>query len=234
MPGSPVSAEEYDESPLSPTRAPAVTARLHAFLFSGPAGNLEGLWKNPEAAARPGSSVFAHPHPVHGGTLHNKVVFRAARALGRAGYGVLRFNFRGVGLSDGGFDDGRGETGDYRAALDEAERRGGLPIVAGGFSFGSAIALRACAGDARVVAFIGVGVPLASDYARDLPRPGVPSLFVVGSRDVYGPPAMLRDWAGGAGRIVEVPDADHFIEGKLDALEKAILEFLAEIAGNSA
>ena len=210
-----------------------MTARLHALLFPGPAGNLEGLWKDPEAP-RAGSSVFAHPHPVHGGTLHNKVVFRAARALGRAGYGVLRFNFRGVGLSEGRFDEGRGEAGDYRAALDEAERRGGLPIVGGGFSFGSAIAVRACAGDPRVTAFIGVGVPLASESAADLARPDVPSLFVVGSRDTYGPPPMLREWAAGTGRIVEVPEADHFLEGKLDALEKAILEFLADVAAKTA
>jgi alpha/beta superfamily hydrolase len=233
MLGSPVSAEEYDESPLSPTHAGTVTTRLHAFVFPGPAGNLEGLWKDPEAP-RAGSSVFAHPHPVHGGTLHSKVVFRAARALGRAGYGVLRFNFRGVGLSEGRYDEGRGEIGDYRAALDEATRRGGLPIVAGGFSFGSAVALRACAGDSRVTAFIGVGVPLASEYAADLPKPDVPSLFVVGSRDTYGPPSMLREWAGGTGRIVEVPGADHFFDAKLEALEKAIAEFLSEIARVSA
>ena len=210
-----------------------MTPRLQAFVFPGPAGNLEGLWKDPEIP-RAGSSVFAHPHPLHGGTLHNKVVFRAARALARAGYGVLRFNFRGVGLSEGRFDDSRGEKGDYRAALDEAERRGGLPVVAGGFSFGSAVALRACAGDSRVAAFIGVGVPLASEYATDLPHPRVPSLFVVGGRDTYGPPAMLHQWAGGIGRIVEVPDADHFLDGKLEALEQSIAEFLAEVAAKPA
>ena len=205
-----------------------MTARLHSFLFPGPSGDLEGLWKDPETS-RAGSSVFAHPHPLHGGTLHNKVVFRAARALGRGGYGVLRFNFRGVGLSSGRYDEGRGETEDYRAAMDEAERRGGLPLVAGGFSFGSAAALRASAGDPRVVGFIGVGLPLAMESGGNLPRPNVPALFVVGSRDAYGPPAMLREWVGSAGRIVEVRDADHFLEGKLDALEAAVAEFLAEV-----
>ena len=228
-----MSAEEYDESPLSPTRVAAVTSRLHSFLFPGPAGNLEGLWKDPEAA-RAGSSVFAHPHPQHGGTLHNKVVFRAARTLARAGYGVLRFNFRGVGLSSGRYDEGRGEAEDYRAALDEAARRGGLPLVAGGFSFGSAAALRGSAGDPRVVAFIGVGLPLAMESGANLPRPEVPALFVVGSRDQYGPPAMLREWAADAARIVEVPDADHFLEGKLDALEAAVAAFLAEVRARPA
>jgi hypothetical protein len=141
---------------------------------------------------------------------------------------VLRFNFRGVGLSEGRFDSGRGETDDYRAGLAEAERRGGLPIVAGGFSFGAAAGLRAIDGDSRVAAFIGVGVPLSSEVAAELPRPKVPALFVVGGNDAFGPPAILREWAGGAGRIVEVAGADHFLEGKLDALEKAIADFLEE------
>jgi len=217
--------EEYDDSGLSPTRTGTVTARLDAFTFAGPAGRLEGLWKDAEGA-RAGSAVFAHPHPVHGGTLHNKVVFRAARCLSRAGYGVLRFNFRGVGLSDGRFNGGSGEVGDFRAALDEAERRGGTPIVAGGFSFGAATALSAIEGDARVRAFIGIGIPLASDYGKQLPVPRIPALFVVGSEDVFGPPALLRQWAGNAGTIVEIRGADHFLEGRLDELEPVVADFL--------
>jgi hypothetical protein len=205
-----------------------VTGRLRALFFPGPSGRIEALWKDPEGDPA-GSAVFAHPHPLHGGTLHNKVVFRAARALSRAGYGVLRFNFRGVGLSEGKFDSGRGETDDYRAALDEAERLGGRPIIAGGFSFGAAVGLRAIEGDERILAFIGVGVPLASESGSDLPQPKVPALFIVGGNDTFGPPAMLFQWAGDVGRIVEVPGADHFFEGKLDELEKAIAGFLAEL-----
>jgi hypothetical protein len=205
-----------------------VTGRLRALFFPGPSGRIEALWKDPEGDPA-GSAVFAHPHPLHGGTLHNKVVFRAARALSRAGYGVLRFNFRGVGLSEGKFDSGRGETDDYRAALDEAERLGGRPIIAGGFSFGAAVGLRAIEGDERILAFIGVGVPLASESGSDLPQPKVPALFIVGGNDTFGPPAMLSQWAGDVGRIVEVPGADHFFEGKLDELEKAIAGFLAEL-----
>ena len=210
-----------------------MTGRLRAFFFRGPTGRLEALWKEPEGAPA-GSAVFAHPHPLHGGTLHNKVVFRASRALARAGYGVLRFNFRGVGLSEGQFGEGKAETDDFRAALDEAERRGGRPIVAGGFSFGAAVGLRAIQGDERVLAFVGVGVPLATESASDLPRPGVPALFVVGGDDRFGPPAMLREWARNVGRIVEVPGADHFLDGRLDELEKVIGGFLAELpAGRS-
>jgi alpha/beta superfamily hydrolase len=205
-----------------------VSGRLGAFPFPGPAGRLEGLWKDAEGL-RVGSAVFAHPHPLHGGTLHNKVVFRAARCLSRAGYGVLRFNFRGVGLSEGTFDSGRGEVDDFRAAVDEAERRGGPPIVAGGFSFGSAAALRAIGGNSRVRAFIGVGVPLASVDGELLPLPRVPALFVVGSEDVHGPPALLTAWAGDVGKIVEIRGADHFLEGRLDELEGVISTFLAEL-----
>ncbi len=211
-----------------------MTGKLSSFVFSGPAGKLEGLRKEPESA-RAGSAVFAHPHPLHGGTMHNKVVFRAARTLARHGYGVLRFNFRGVGLSQGRFDSGRGETGDFRAALDEAERRGGNPLVAGGFSFGSAAALRAIPGDPRVAAFIGVGVALASEAgAAALPRPRVPALFVSGSNDSICPPQMLAAWAQDSGRVVEIPGADHFLEGKLDLLESAIASFLEDLAGSRA
>ena len=224
--------EEYADAGDSPTRERGSSGHLEAFLFRGPAGNLEGLWKEPEGA-RAGSAVFAHPHPLHGGTLHNKVVFRAARALARAGYGVLRFNFRGVGLSQGRHDAGRGEAEDFRAALDEAERRGGGPLVAGGFSFGSGVGLRAIHADARVRAFIGVGVPLGSLRDDPPPLPTVPALFVTGSEDVHGPPALLRDWAGTTGRIVIVPGADHFLEGKLDSLEFAIRDFLVELSRNS-
>jgi uncharacterized protein len=205
-----------------------VEGELQALTFSGPQGPIEGLWR--EAVGRPaGSAVFAHPHPLHGGTLHNKVVYRAARTLSRAGYGTLRFNFRGVGLSAGRFDEGRGETLDFRAAMSEAERRGGLPQVVGGFSFGSAVALWAIAGDTRVAAYIGVGLPLATESGRILPRPEVPALFVVGEKDVYGPPGLLRQFVGESGRIVEIAGADHFLEGKLPSLEDAIGRFLAAL-----
>lgn len=206
----------------------ALPGELRTLTFAGPAGPLEGLWK--EAEGRPlGSAVFAHPHPLHAGTLHNKVVYRATRALTRAGYGTLRFNFRGVGLSAGAFDEGRGESDDFRAAMAEAEARGGLPLVAGGFSFGAAVALRAIRADPRVVAYVGAGLPLATSSARDLPRPSVPALFLVGSDDTFGPPELLRRFVGDSARIVEIPGADHFFADRLDLLEEAIASFLAEL-----
>ena len=201
---------------------------LKALTFSGPAGRLEGLWKEPEGA-RKGGAVFAHPHPLHGGTLHNKVVYHATKVLASAGWETLRFNFRGVGASEGLHDDGRGETADFRAAMDEVGRRAGLPILAGGFSFGSAVALRAIRGDARVSAYLGVGLPVASVSIADTPRPSVPALFVVGGRDAFGPPDLLRDFVGNSGEIVVVPGADHFFAGHLDDLEAAIRTFLERL-----
>jgi uncharacterized protein len=205
-----------------------VGGKLRAVTFAGPAGRLEGLWKD-ATGPRLGSAVFAHPHSLHGGTLHNKVVYRAAQALSLAGFGTLRFNFRGVGLSEGRYDSGRGETADFRAALDETERLGGGPMVAGGFSFGSAVALKAIAGDPRVLAFIGVGLPVSAESAG-LERPRVPALFVVGERDTFGPPARLREFLDGSGRVVEIPEANHFLEGRLEELAVAIRQFLETLS----
>jgi uncharacterized protein len=204
-------------------------------MFRGPAGALEGLWKEADGARR-GSAVFAHPHPLYGGTMHNKVVYRAVQVLTQSGYATLRFQFRGVGLSQGQHDAGRGEVEDFRAALDEAELRVGLPIVAGGFSFGAAAALRATLGDPRVAAFLGLGLPVATESGRPLPRPSVPALFLVGERDTFGPPAELARFLQGTGtaRIVVVPEADHFFEGHLDAVAAEIRAFLEGLATEAA
>ena len=205
-----------------------MTEKIVSVTFAGPAGRLEGLWKEPAPPAR-GSAVFAHPHPRGGGTLHSKVVYRAARALAAAGFGTLRFNFRGVGASEGAFDEGRGETEDVRAAFGEAVRRGGLPLVAGGFSFGSAAALRASAGDPRVAAFVGVGLPVATESVFDVEVPNVPSLFVVGENDTYGPPEKLRSFLGGRAAMIVVPGADHFFAAHLEELESVIARFLERL-----
>ena len=149
-----------------------------------------------------------------------------ARALVENGWATLRFNFRGVGLSEGTHDEGRGETLDFRSAADEVERRTGGPLVTGGFSFGSAAALRAAAGDARVTAFIGVGLPVATASIRQTPRPAVPALFVVGEEDPYGPPDLLREFVAVSGEVVVVPRTGHFFEGKLPELEAAVGSFL--------
>ncbi len=201
---------------------------LQALTFPGPEGPLEGLWKEADGLAA-GSAVFAHPHPLHGGTLHNKVVYRVARTLSGAGYSTLRFNFRGVGRSAGRFDDGRGEVLDFQAAMNESRRRGGAPLVAGGFSFGAAVALRSIAADPGVRAYIGVGLPLGSASGRNLPLFEGPSLYVTGANDAFGPPDLLGRFVGSSGRVVVIPDADHFLAGKLPLLEEAVERFLQEL-----
>jgi len=201
--------------------------------FPGPAGRLEGLWKE-SVAPRRGSAVFAHPHPMHGGTLHNKVVYRASQALARSGFETLRFNFRGVGLSEGRYDEGRGEAEDFRAAMAEAERSAGLPMAAGGFSFGAATALRAAAGDPRVETWIVAGLPIATESGAGVTLPEAPALFITGERDTFGPPREVERWLGGRHRLVVIPDTDHFFEGKLDAVGAIVETFLSALPRASA
>ena len=205
-----------------------MTGRLHSITFPGPSGSLEGLWKEAQGERR-GSAVFGHPHPLHGGTMHNKVVYRAVQALTRSGFATLRFNFRGVGLSQGRYDAGRGEIEDYRAAMAEAAREGGLPLVAGGFSFGSAVGLKAIAreDDPRAAAFIALGLPLATESGRLVPRPAIPALYVVGEKDAFGPPDELERFVAGTGAVVVVPGAGHFFEGSLESVGDIIEGFLS-------
>ena len=205
-----------------------MSGRLHSISFPGPGGSLEGLWKEASGERR-GSAVFAHPHPLHGGTMHNKVVYRAVQALTRSGFSTLRFNFRGVGLSEGRYDAGRGEVEDFRAAMDEAAREGGLPLIAGGFSFGSAVGLKAIAQDPRVAAFVALGLPLATESGRLVPRPGVPALYVVGERDAFGPPQDLERFVAGTGAVVVMPGSGHFFEGSLESLGGVLEDFLSAL-----
>ncbi len=135
-------------------------AQNESLFVSAPAGRLESLLMYPEGAPS-GAAVVCHADPRQGGVMHFKVVFRAAKALQEQGLAVLRFNFRGVGLSEGIHDHGRGEQDDARAALDEMARRfPDLPLVLGGFSFGSVVAARVGAVDARVRALFLMGFPV--------------------------------------------------------------------------
>ena len=173
------------------------------------------------------AAVVCHAHPRHGGVMHFKVVFRAARALQQAGVAALRFNFRGVGRSEGTHDDGRGEQDDVRAALDEVARRfPGLPLVAGGFSFGSNMALRAGCGDARVRALFALGFPLSMvPDASFLGGCQKPRLFVQGEQDQFGSGAQIKELVERLPEprsLVVVPAADHFFTGHLDALQETV------------
>lgn len=206
-------------------------AQNESLFVAAPAGRLESLLMYPEGAPV-GAAVVCHADPRQGGVMHFKVVFRAAKALQEHGLAVLRFNFRGVGLSQGVHDNGRGEQADARAALDEMERRfPGLPLVLGGFSFGSVVAARVAAADARVRALVLLGFPVlrVDDLAflRDI---RVPRLFVQGAGDAFGTGDAMHALVEPLlppRTLVVVPEADHFFTGKLDALHQAITTWAA-------
>jgi len=208
---------------------------IRSLFLDGPAGRLEALL-NAGAEGATHTALVCHPHPLFGGTLHNKVVFRAMKTLNGFGFPVLRFNFRGAGLSAGSHDQGRGEVEDVRAALDWLDREFHLPIVFAGFSFGAWVGLRAACPDTRVAALISLGTPVnvegnAYDYGflRDCAKP---KLFVSGGRDEFGPPGEVERIVAAAAepkRLVRVPDADHFFEDQLPALERAIDDWLPSI-----
>ncbi|HEX4156680.1 MAG TPA: alpha/beta family hydrolase [Acidobacteriaceae bacterium] len=211
----------------------------------GPAGRLEALLNtgHPDAFY---AALVAHPHPLGGGTLHNKVVYHAAKTFSAFGLPVLRFNFRGTGLSEGAHDQGRGEVDDLRAALDWLDKNYSLPILAAGFSFGANITLRACCGDARVRGLVGLGLPVRAegrDYKYDfLPAcSAVPKLFVSGDHDQFSPRAALEAELSSAAepkRILFIEGADHFFAGipsspepKLNRMTAALRSWLEDEFG---
>ena len=204
-------------------------ATSESFDFSGPAGRLEAVLMRPPGPPV-AAAVVCHAHPLHGGMMHFKAVFRAAKALQSAGLAVLRFNFRGVGRSEGVHDDGVGEQEDARAALSELQSRvRGVPLVLGGFSFGSVVALRVAARDARVAAVFALGFPLVrfGDPAT-LQAPSQPRLFVQGQQDPFGAGEALRalvEPLPPPRELVIVPAANHFIDGQLDALQGAVADW---------
>ena len=204
----------------------------------GPAGTLEALVDGAPAAASSAPPpraivVFAHPHPQLGGTMHTKAVFQAAKGLVRIGCVVLRFNFRGVGASEGTFDAGRGEMDDYQAALDFiAARHPGAPLWAAGFSFGSWIALETGSADPRVSALIAIAPPLTRGYSFErVLETTKPKFLVQGDLDELCP---LKDlWAFYAAlkepkEIVTIHGASHLFEGKTDELGEALEDLLGD------
>ena len=208
-------------------------SQIRSLSLDGPAGRLEALL-NVGSASFSHAAVVCHPHPLFGGTLHNKVVFHAAKALHSFGWPVLRFNFRGTGLSEGEHDNGQGEVDDVRAALDWLEREFSVPLVFAGFSFGAAVGLRAAADDARVIGLIGLGVPVAPvdnrtydlDFLHGCTKP---KLFCSGDRDQFGPRSKLEALVAGLPeprQLTLIPGADHFFEGRLSEMRAVIEEWV--------
>ena len=209
------------------------TSSIRSFHIPGPAGRLEALLNagSPNATH---AAVVCHPHPLYGGTLHNKVVFHAMKALNSFGFPVLRFNFRGTGLSEGAHASGAGEVEDVRAALEWFEREFALPIIFAGFSFGAAVGLRAAYDDDRVRALIALGLPAVTVEDRVeapiydfkfLRACTKPKLFVSGSRDPFGPPGKLEALVSTFAdpkKLVRIEAGDHFFEGRLREMREAI------------
>lgn len=202
------------------------------FFLAGPAGRLEAILWNPSARPPAMAALVCHPHPLFGGTMHNKVVYQAAKSLDALGLAVLRFNFRGTGLSEGKHDRGEGERGDVRAALDFlAAEFANIPLLVAGFSFGSWVGLRAGCEDARVTSLIGLGAPVNNadfSYLTHCPKP---KLFVHGSNDMYGAVDKLKAVVAavpGENKMVIVDDADHFFVGELDQVDAAITNWMSD------
>ncbi|MGD0912631.1 MAG: alpha/beta fold hydrolase [Terracidiphilus sp.] len=232
-----MSQEAHSTNDHSPART------LRGVTIPGPAGKLEGLL-NEGASDAPFAALVCHPHPLGGGTMHNKVVYHAMQMMNRRHWGfelpVLRFNFRGVGLSEGRYD-GEAEFEDVLAALDWLEREFARPIVLAGFSFGAAMALKACCGaagvDRRVRANAALGLPVgipgrAYDFSF-LETASLPKLFLSGERDEFTQPEQLESVVTSAAepkKLIFIPGADHFFTHQLSAMQQALAGWLKEHA----
>jgi uncharacterized protein len=201
--------------------------------IEGPAGRLEAILKEPRADVTR-AAIVCHPHPLFGGTMHNKVAYRIAKAFQEEGFAALRFNFRGAGKSQGVHDHGRGEQDDLRAAISFMEEKyPGAEIWIAGFSFGSGVMLSAACRDGRIRALVAAGVPVSKydmGYVIDCDKP---KLFVQGSLDEFGNPEDLERFFAKLSepkslKIIE--GGDHFFEGHLDELYEAVREFIPSVS----
>lgn len=207
----------------------------------GPAGKLEAVLNGGRDDA-PYAALVCHPHPLGGGTMHNKVVYHVMKVFSGLGLPVLRFNFRGVGLSEGVHDHGRGEFDDARAALDWLDNTLHLPILLAGFSFGSFIGLRAGCGDPRVKGLVGLGLPYRAEgrsytyeFLEDCTQP---KLFVSGTEDQFGPRNLVEPMlqqVSDPKQIVWIEGAEHFFQGtpnspgaKLSQMQDVVRQWLKE------
>ncbi len=203
--------------------------------LDGPSGPLEMLYRPPEggrASHAPAAAVVCHPHPAHGGTMHNKVVYHAARGLLDAGLHVLRFNYRGVGLSAGAYDEGRGEKDDIRAAIDWlAEQHPGAPLLLAGFSFGARFGVEVGLQHPSVTRLVAIGLAVKLLGGETLVGGGKPALFLHGDQDEFGTHddvlALAARWAAPA-EVRIFRGCGHFFDGRLPDMQVAIRNNLSE------
>lgn len=200
--------------------------------IDGSAGRLEALLKEPTGEITR-TAIICHPHPLFGGTMHNKVVYRIAKAFQDSEFATLRFNFRGTQQSEGAHDYGHGEQDDLRAAMNFIEQKyPNAALWVAGFSFGAAMTLKTACTDARVRALVLAGLPVSKLGEYDLSSIGCekPKLFVQGANDEFGSVADLESFyekLSGEKRLKLIADADHFFEGQLNYLYDAVTEFIA-------
>ena len=200
-------------------------------LIHAPHGQLEAILKEPGSASARGVALVLHPHPLGGGTMHNKVVFRAASALNDAGVVTLRINFRGVGQSTGTHDEGRGELDDVRAGLNYLrEKYADRPITICGFSFGARVGLEVGVSDNRVLDLISIGTPIEKYDFSFLLACRKPILFVHGDQDEFGDVGNLRSLIAqvkenAPAELAVIQNADHFFAGHLDELKRVITDW---------
>lgn len=211
--------------------------RSEAVTLAGPAGRLEGLYDASEGELR-GAAVVCHPHPLHEGTMRNTIVYRIARALRGAGLATLRFNFRGVGASEGVHDGEGAEEGDAAVALDFlAARHPGHELWAAGYSFGSRTVGRLATRDERIARLVLVAFPLAAydcSFLRDVRQPG---LLVFGGGDPFGTLTELAQLYPDCPERLEVEEivgADHFFRGRTPILEALVHDYALRVTGSRA
>jgi uncharacterized protein len=200
--------------------------RIESIFINGPAGKLEALLEEPEDRDPNHAVLVCHPHPQHGGTMHNKVVYRIARGLRRAGAVVLRFNYRSVNLSEGKYDHGVGEVEDARAALALLRSRyPGLPFSLAGFSFGSRIVLKLGCQTPGVSKLIAVGFPANLPDSQSLGECPVPRIFIVSNHDQFCAIAAMGKYFAGLSEpkeLIWVDATDHFFTDALNEFEETI------------
>jgi len=211
-----------------------MAGEIKNLMLKGPAGQLESILNVGVDDAR-FAALICHPHPLHGGTMHNKVVYNAMKALTAFGFHALRFNFRGAGLSEGVHDGGHGEQGDVRAAVDFLENEFHLPIIFAGFSFGSSVGLRAVCPDERVTGAISLGTPALVEgraytygFLRECRKP---KLFISGDSDPYSPRHELEAAVANAAepkKLVIIQNTEHFFVGKLAEMQAEIKVWVSE------
>jgi len=214
---------------------PGPAGRLEPILDEPPpAGgvNGEGLVERGRSDGLRAAVVFAHPHPQYGGSMHTKVAYQAAKAFVRIGCAVLRFNFRGVGTSEGAWDEGRGEMDDFRAGVAfMRERFPGIPLWSAGMSFGAWISLTAGTDDEGVSTLVGIAPPLARYDFDKVRTSGKPKFFIQGERDELCPLKDMQEFYARAHdprELVVIDGADHLFDGKVLEVADAIEDLFGD------